>query len=260
MTDLTPVTRELVLSDGVKVTLEERGSGRPILLLHGGAGPKNLAGFAAALAPTARVLVPTHPGFARTPRPPSLARVADLARLYAELLTQLDLKDVLVVGQSMGGWIAAELAARAPSRLRGIALLNAVGILVEGHPIVDAFALSPVELSALSFHDPGRFRIDFSKFTPDELAAVTAGREALAVYAGNPYMHDPTLLRRLSDLRVPALVIWGESDRVVDLEYGRAWAKALPGARFEPVPKAGHFPHVEQPERVLGLLRDFDTH
>jgi pimeloyl-ACP methyl ester carboxylesterase len=249
-------SRDVETADGVSIHVEEQGSGRPILLLHGGAGPKSMAGFAAMLAKGAHVIVPTHPGFMRTARPTWLDSVSDLALAYADLLEALDLNDVLVIGQSMGGWIASELGARNCSRIGGIVLVNAVGVFVEGHDIADPFKLSPAELSALAFHDPSRFPIDPSKLGPDELANMAANRAALAIYSA-PHMYDPKLLRRLRRVSVPSMVVWGESDRIVDLEYGRAFAAALPNARFEPIAKSAHFPQLEQPERLLELVLNF---
>ena len=256
MTPQTPVTsdirtREVELADGLRITLEERGQGRPMLVLHGGSGPRLMAPLAAALAPQAHVLLPTHPGFGQTPRPEWCDTVADLAMAYSDLLARLDLRDVLVIGQSMGGWIASEMVLRGDPRVSGVVLLNAVGVLVEGHPIADALSLSPAQLSALSFHNPERFRIDPSTMSPEQLAGLAANRAALAAYASSPYMHDPKLLRRLKRAHVPALVLWGESDGVVDVEYGRAFAGGFRQSQFERVPKAGHFPHLEQPEQVL---------
>ncbi len=216
-----------------------------------------MAGFAALLAKRgARVIVPTHPGFMRTARPAWLDSVSDLALAYADLLEALDLKDVLVMGQSMGGWIASELGARNCPRIGGIVLINAVGVFVEGHEIADPFKLSPAELSALAFHDPSKFAIDPSKLGPDALANMGANRAALAVYS-SPQMYDPKLLRRLRRVSVPSMVVWGESDRVVDLEYGRAFAAAIPNARFEPIAKSAHFPQLEQPEQLLELVWNF---
>src|SRR5205807_8286986 len=115
--------------------------GLPILVLHGGGGPLTVAGLAEALSTRAHVLVPTHPGFAGEPRPEWYNSIDDLAITYLDLLERLDLRDVMVVGSSIGGWIAAEMAVRDTSRLSSIVLVDAVGIQVEGHPIADVFPL-----------------------------------------------------------------------------------------------------------------------
>ena len=132
----------------VSVTIEERGEGHPFLLLHGGGGPLTVSGFAAVLAGDgrARVITPTHPGFGGTPRPDSLTTVRDLAVLYTRLLAELDLKEVTVIGNSIGGWIGAEMVLADASRIGGLAVVDGVGIEVEGHPVADFFSLTPREI------------------------------------------------------------------------------------------------------------------
>lgn len=246
---------KISLPDGIALQLSDTGRGKPVLLLHGGAGPRLMQSLATALAEGARVLLPTHPGFLGTPCPDWLDRVDDLALVYADLLDTLDLRDVLVIGNSLGGWIAASLALLAPQRLRGVVLMNACGIRVEGHAVTDVSKLAPPQLADLAYHEPDKFRIDPTKLSADDLAAFASNGAMMNRLCNTPYMHDPKLARRLRRATLPALVIWGESDRIVDVGYGRAFAKAFANGRFELVEKAGHMPHLEQPERVLALLQ-----
>ena len=243
--------------DGLNVRIDERGSGRPILVLHGGGGPQTVAGLAAALSTKAHVLTPTHPGFAGEPRPEWFNSIDDIAIAYLDLLERLNLRDVIVIGSSMGGWIASEMAVRDTTRLSSIVLMDAAGIQVEGHEIVDVFPLTPAELSALSFHNPAAFRIDPTTLSAEQRAAAAANFQALAVYSGTQNMSDPKLRRRLARVNIPVLVVWGESDRVIDPDYGRAYAQSFPHARFALIPEAGHLPQIEQPERLLALLSEF---
>ena len=257
LSPFTPQTRIETFADGLTVRIDERGSGRPLLVLHGGGGPQSVSGFAAAVSEHAHVLSPIHPGFAGEPRPEWFNSIDDLALTYLELLERLDLHEVMVVGFSIGGWIASELAVRDTTHLGSIVLVDAVGIQVEGHQIADVFPLTPGELSALSYHNPAAFRIDPATFRPDQVAAMAANFQALGVYGREPGMHDPKLRRRLGRVRIPALVVWGESDGVVDPDYGRAYAQSLPNARFKLIPEAGHVPQIEQPERLLTLVWEF---
>ncbi len=257
LSPFTPQTRIETFADGLTVRIGERGSGRPLLVLHGGGGPQSVSGFAAAVSEHAHVLSPIHPGFAGEPRPEWFNSIDDLALTYLELLERLDLHEVMVVGFSIGGWIASELAVRDTTHLGSIVLVDAVGIQVEGHQIADVFPLTPGELSALSYHNPAAFRIDPATLRPDQVAAMAANFQALGVYGREPGMHDPKLRRRLGRVRIPALVVWGESDGVVDPDYGRAYAQSLPNARFKLIPEAGHVPQIEQPERLLTLVWEF---
>ncbi|MEU6506031.1 alpha/beta hydrolase [Streptomyces sp. NPDC046942] len=258
----TTRTITLTLDSGdvdLSFTVDERGSGHPFLLLHGGGGPQTVTGFAALLAEQrpARVITPVHPGFGGTPRPDWLSDVPALAQVYVRLLDELGLEDVTVVGNSIGGWIAAEIALLGSDRISGVVLVNAAGIQVPGHPVADPFTLTPAELSALSFHDVEKFRIDPSAFSDEQRAVAAANRAALQVYSGPHAMADPTLRERLAKVTCPVLVAWGESDQVVDTEYGRAYAAAIPGAGFELLPRTGHMPQIETPEQLLLSVWDF---
>lgn len=240
----------------VPVTIDERGSGRTVLLLHGGAGPASVSAFADLLAERTgtRVMTPVHPGFGGTPRPTTLSTVAGLAEVYAGLLDTLDLDDVTVIGNSVGGWIAAELALRHSPRVARIALVDAVGIDVPGRPVADFFALTPDQIAEHSYYDPSKAVIPDPATLPQAAREVLLGnRAALAIYGGD--MTDAGLLTRLHSIDVPALVIWGEADRIADPDYGRAYAAAIPGARFVLLDRTGHVPQIETPETLLDALR-----
>ncbi len=251
-------TRTESFADGLTVRFEERGdSGRPILILHGGGGTQTVLSIAAGL-DKAHVLVPTHPGFEGQPRPEWFNSIDDLALTYLELLERLNLRDVLVIGSSVGGWIASAMALRdIQQRIGGLVLVNGVGIVVDGHPVPDVSTLAPQDLAALSFHNPAAFRIDPATITPEQIAGRRANTETLYVYDSERLGGDPKLQRHLRHVKIPVLVAWGESDRVADLEYGRVYAQSFPNARFEPIPEAGHLPQIEQPERLNDLMRKF---
>lgn len=240
------------------VTYNDRGQGRPFLLLHGGGGPLTVNAFADLLATErpARVITPTHPGFAGTPRPESLTTVRDLAALYAGLLSDLDLRGVTVVGNSIGGWIASEMALLDTSRIGGLVLVDAVGIKVVGHPVVDFFSLTPRQVAEASYHDPDRFGVDPTKLPAEALQAMVGNRAALTVYAG-VQMYDESLDSRLSGVTVPTLVLWGDSDRIADADYGRAFAAAIPGAEFKVLSDTGHLPQIETPAQLLEAIWSF---
>ena len=244
----------------VDVTVAEHGAGQPILLLHGGGGPQTVLRFAAALAEDprthARVLTPTHPGFHCTSRPDALDSVSGLAALYVALLDSLDLHDVTVVGNSIGGWIAAEIALLGSDRVSSYVLIDAVGIEVAGHPIIDFFSLPIDQIADYSYHRPDAFRVDRSVLPPAGQALMASNREALVVYAGTA-MSDSTLGERLAGIAAPTLVVWGESDRIADPDYGRAYADAIPDATFELLTEAGHLPQLETPEKLIGTVSAF---
>ena len=247
-------TRQELFADDLALTFDDVGSGPAVLVLHGGGGPLTVARFVEAMAANARVIAPVHPGFGGTPRPDDFDSIEKLADAYAALLERLALTDVLVIGLSIGGWIANALALRAGERLRGVVLVDGAGIVVDGEACADVFSLTPQQLSALSYHDPARHGIDPSKLTDVQKAGMAANMRTLAVYGRARDMGDPQLRARLAHVRVPVLVVWGESDRVVTPAYGRAVAESFPDARLEIITQCGHMPQIEQPQRLLELV------
>ena len=144
-------------------------------------------------------------------------------------------------------------------RISSAVLLDAVGIGVEEHPVADVSGRSVPEIQALSFHDPTAFRVDPATMTDAQKAIMGGNGKALAVYAGSSAMADPTLLGRLGGINIPTLVLWGESDRIVVPAYGRAYAAAIPGGRFEVLPATGHVPQMETPDLVVQTIWDSDV-
>ncbi|MFJ1709072.1 alpha/beta fold hydrolase [Kitasatospora sp. NPDC088346] len=257
----TSTTRTIDLPGGFAVTIQEFGEntdGTGVLVLHGGAGPRSMAGFAAALSQHAYVVVPTHPGFDGTPRPESTDTVADLATAYLDLLDVLDLRGVMVAGSSVGGWIAAETALRDNAgRISCLTLLASTGIAPEPPlQLANPAELGPARTGELAFHNP-QLRPNPAALGPEQLAAMAANQRVLAVYAGDPFCYDPKLRGRLHRVSVPVLVIAGEQDGIAPLEYERALADTFPRATFQPIAQAGHFPHIEQPAAVFEAIGDF---
>jgi pimeloyl-ACP methyl ester carboxylesterase len=255
-----PVASSVISVRGIDIELIEHGAGRPVLFLHPGIGIEPDAPALLKLAARYRVLAPIHPGFGRSEVPKSFDTVDDLAYFYLDLLDQLSLSNVIVVGVSLGGWIAAELAIKSTARLSHLVLANAVGIKVgdrEHRDIVDIYAITEDEFLKLAYHDPTRGKRDYKSMPDGDVIAVARNREATARYGWSPYMHNPKLKGRLHRIAIPTLVLWGMSDRVLTEAYGRAYCAAIPGARFEPIANAGHFPHVEQPDQFAEKIFTF---
>ncbi len=246
--------------EGTRIDMIECGAGRPLLFLHAENGIEPAAAAIEELAKAAHVFAPTHPGFGRSELPAGMRSVDDLSYFYLDLLDQLDLRDITVVGVSLGAWIAAEIAVKSTARMARLVMANAVGIKVgdrESRDIADIFALTDQEYLELTYCDPSVGQRDYKALPDAEVLAAARAREATARFAWNPYFHDPRLKSRLHRIRIPTLFLWGSHDRMLSEAYGRAYCAIVPGARFEVIDRAGHFPHQEQPkvfaERVLAF-------
>ncbi len=246
---------------GVQLEIVERGQGRPIILLHGEDGLDPKAPFLDLLAAHGRVIAPSHPGFGHSPDAETIDTIDDLAYLYLDLLAEQDLREAIVIGFSLGGWIAAEMAVKSTDRLAKLVLVAPVGIKVgdrETRDIPDIFALRPDEVARLQYHDRARAVVDYTTLSDDALTVIARNREATALYGWEPYFHNPKLRQRLPRINIPTLLLWGASDRFITPGYyGAAYRDAIPGARLEIIERAGHFPHLEQPEAFVERVRKF---
>jgi pimeloyl-ACP methyl ester carboxylesterase len=246
--------------NGIRVECVERGSGEPLLFLHPGIGLDRADAALDRLAERAGVIAPSHPGFGRSEQPRGFDTIDDLAYFYLDLLDARDLRGVTVVGVSLGGWIAAEMAVKSSGRIARLVLANAVGIKVGDRTtrdIADIFAMTEDDLNAHLYFDPKAAARDFAAMPEAEVRIIARNREATARYAWSPYMHDPKLKGRLHRIRIPTLFLWGSADRVLSQAYGRAYCAAIPGAQFELIEGAGHFPHVEAPEEFARRIFAF---
>ena len=253
-------TPSMISVNGIRIEMIERGSGRPLLFLHPGIGIDAGAPVLDRLAAGGRLLAPSHPGFGASEGPKHMTTVDDLSYFYLDLMDQLDLRDATVVGVSFGAWVAAAIAIKSTARIARLVMANAVGIKVgdrETRDIADIFALTDPQLNEIAYWDPKIAARDYKAMPVAAVTAIARNREALGRYGWQPYMHDPKLKGRLHRIRIPTLFLWGTHDRILTETYGRAYCAAIPGARFELIDKAGHFPHVEQPQifadRVLAF-------
>jgi pimeloyl-ACP methyl ester carboxylesterase len=205
-----------------------------------------------------QTITPTHPGWDGTPRPAWVSGIGKLAQTYLRYLYAAGLHDVLVVGSSIGGWIAVEMAVRdTECRIGGLVLIDAVGIAVAGEPILNVFENPPPSVFEATFYDSAKFAPNAATMTDERVAQQRSNMETLRALAGEPYMHDPGLLERINGVHIPTLVLWGAADGVATPAYGRAYAAAFADARFETIEHAGHLPHVEQPEATFAFIDDF---
>ena len=254
------LTRTTIKIAGADLELFDSGEGAPLFWLHGGQGFDPRQEFVALFAAQHRLIVPSHPGFGSSSLPEWLDNIDDIAHLYLELLHRLELKQVDIVGCSIGGWIAAEIATKTPERIRRLVMVGPVGVKVgrsDTLDIPDIFAMPQDAVNRLLFHDPAHMKRDPSGMSDDELAVMARNRETLALLTWEPWMHNPKLKHRLHRVDVPALFVRGESDGLVSQNYLEAYARLLPRSRTTVIPGAGHAPHLEQPQAFVSAVLQF---
>jgi pimeloyl-ACP methyl ester carboxylesterase len=250
----------MVAVAGPDLEVIERGQGSPILYLHGGAGIALDLPFVERLAKVRRVIAPSHPGFGRSSLPDWIDSVDDIAHIYLELMERMGLARLDLVGFSIGGWIAAEIATKVPERLVRLALIGPVGVKTgsaDKLDIPDVFAMPQTQLNILRFHDPRKNPVDLGAMSEEELHIVARNAETLALLTWEPYMHNPKLRHRLHRVGAPTLFLRGASDGIVSAEYLERYAALLPKARIETIAEAGHLPHVEQLDATAAKVLEF---
>jgi pimeloyl-ACP methyl ester carboxylesterase len=244
----------------VDLEIHRGGAGKPLVFLHGAGGFNPSAPFAKMLARQFDVIAPIHPGFGTSSLPFWMDCVDDFVHAQLDVLDKLDLRDVTLVGASLGGWVAADLATKNTSRISRIVLVSPVGIKVgprDKLDIPDIFATSAADLQKLTYADPEKFRFDPSKMSDEALRVIARNRETMALVAWEPYMHNPKLKHRLHRIDRPTLILRGAQDGLVSQDYVEAYAKLIPGARCELIANAGHSPQNEQPEAFVERVQRF---
>jgi pimeloyl-ACP methyl ester carboxylesterase len=253
-----PFKQENVDVRGTGITLKRGGEGRKLLYLHGANGAAGVRPFMEMLAKSYEVLVPEHPGFGGSDEPEWLDTIHDLAYFYLDFLEKFDLRGVHLVGSSLGGWLALEIAVRDATRLRALTVVGPLGIYVPNVKRGDIFLWSPEERVRNLFYD--------QKLADQMLAQPASPAQAelevknlytMARLAWEPRMFDPHLTKWLHRIKVPAQIIWGDSDKVLPVAYAAEFQKLIPGARVDIVKQCGHLPHTEKPEEFARLVKDF---
>jgi pimeloyl-ACP methyl ester carboxylesterase len=265
MTSTTvPWKSETVHVAGIALHLARAGTGAPLLVLHHDIGSPEALPFYDALAQHFSVLRPSHPGYDRSARPDWMRNVRDVSVVYQSLLAGIEATReagrLSVVGLGFGGWIAAEMATMAPRAFRRLVLVGAMGVKPERGEIADQALVSYIDYVRRGFADQAAFdRIYGAEPSTPTLEQWDLNREMTFRIAWKPYMYNPTLPHLLGGVATPTLVVWGRDDRIVPLECGERYAKALGDARLEIVEGAGHFVEMEKPEALASLVTRFVT-
>jgi pimeloyl-ACP methyl ester carboxylesterase len=240
------------------IKVHRAGHGPPVLFLHGAGGLTQWPPFFDALADGYELLVPEHPGFGASDDPAWIRNVPDMAMFYLELLETMGLEKIHLVGHSLGGWIASEILVRDRARFQSLTLLAPAGIRVEGVPAGDTFIWAPEETVRNLFHDQAfAERLLAMQPTEEQMDILLKNRFTVTKLAWQPRWFDPDLERWLHRIKLPALVVWGDDDKVMPPAYAARWRERLPDARIEMVAECGHLPHIEKADIVIRQVREF---
>ena len=261
-----------LLVQGRNVQLYEAGNGDPLVYFHGMADMHGAAAdpfpFHDALAGTFKLIAPAHSGCVGSDEDDTLESIDDLVFHTLELLDELGLDRANIVGNSIGGWLAAEIAARNPERVNKLVLIGATGLFVSGSPIADLFmAVQPrdggiADLRSTLFAD-GEGDLAQSLF-PDHHIDKPQGMRRYQIYRFSsrigfkpPYFYHAKLRDRLHRFKGPALVLWGDNDRFVPPTHAAAYGEALPGSNVEMIDGGGHAVILEAPTMVADKIAAF---
>jgi len=216
--------------------------------------------FLAELAKRHQLIIPQPPGFGRSERPDWVSSPDDIAYMFLDLLEAEGLRGLPVVGLSLGGWIALEMAVKDAGAFSKIALVNPLGVKAGGvldRDFQDIWTLHPSKVAALKWHDQAHAKRDFAAMSEEEVSIYARNIESFARFCWDPYMHNPKLKIRLHRVKSPTLVLWGENDGVAKAELGKALASEIPGAKFDTIAAAGHYPQIERSDAVLAKIEAF---
>jgi pimeloyl-ACP methyl ester carboxylesterase len=241
------------------VRLRRDGAGERLLFLHGAGGWPAWGPFMQDLAGRYDVLLPEHPGFGLSDNPSWIRNVADVAMYYLDFLDALDGPPVHLIGHSLGGWIAAELAVRSCARLRSLTLIAPAGVRVKGLVCGDNFIWSREEYARNLFYDQALSEQELARVPTEEEADIELTNRYMATKLGwEPRWYGPSLETWLHRIRIPTLVLWGRDDKLFPADYAKAWAAQIPDVRVEIIPECNHRPQIERPDvaaqKVLAFL------
>lgn len=261
-TEAQPWTEEVTDLAGSKVQLVKGGYGEPLLVLHDEMGHPGWLQWHRELSQDNTLYIPSHSGFGGTPLVEWILGMRDLAGWYLEVLDDLGLEQVNLLGISLGGWLAAEMAAMSPRSFKKMVLVGPAGIRPPSGEIYDMFLVVSKEFITAGFHDPANVA-EFQQICPEEpspeqVESWEANREAASRLSWRPYMYDPSLphlLHRVKNL--PTQIVWGRQDRIVPLSAGEAYQQAIRGSSLTVVENCGHHPEIEKPGEFVNLVRDF---
>lgn len=244
---------------GTKIRLLKGGKGDPLFFFHGASGLEEWGEVFDELSKNYTVYSPEHPGFGLSDIDDNIDSVEDLAYFYLDMINDLKLENVSLMGSSLGGWLAVEMAIISPHIINKLVLIDAAGVRVEGVKVPDIFMMKPSELTENAYHSEEikRELIDSMDEEAELETEVLKNRMATAHLAWSPYFHNPKILNRIHRVTMPTHIIWGKEDKIFPVQYGEKYNELIPQSTIEIIEEAGHLPHKEKPEQFLNTVKSF---
>lgn len=252
--------RSTITVNDTQVEVYSAGAGPALLYLHGPEGSWKWKPFHEELARTHKVYVPSMPGFNGTQRPGWVATITDVAHFMQHVGQTLGLDRYILMGASMGGWVAAEMAAMSHPQLSGLVLVDPAGIKPQKKEIAEIFMVGADTREKLRFHAPSQVD-DYGQYiralTEEETDIEYSNREMASRICWRPYMHNPSLPHYLKKVTTPTLIIWGRQDAIIPVECGELYKQALDNASLTIIDNCGHSPHYEKPQEFHAAVGEF---
>ena len=245
---------------GTGVQMFSGGSGPPLLYLHGAGGNAGWQPYHESLAQNYTVYAPSQPGFNGTERPEWISTINDLVHFNLHMVKLLALEQYVLMGSSMGGWVAAEMAAMDQHNLKGLVLIDAAGIRPKQGEIAEIFMVSAQTRANQRFYDtsqvPNYDQLS-REMTPEEALVDHSNREMASRLCWRPYLYNPSLPHYLAKVSTPTLVVWGKQDAIIPVECGELYQQALPNAKLQVIDRCGHSPQIEKPDEFINVVTQF---
>jgi len=263
---VTAVSAELLPTRVGKVQVRRGGTGSPLVYLHSAMGEGEGLALFDALAGSFALVAPVFPGFGESEGIEQIDDMEDATFHLLDVLDTLGLDAPAVVGTSLGGWMAAELATRYPDRVGRLVLVNPAGLYIQGAEIKDIFGRGPDEMAEDLFADQSQpmavmmkafAQMDPADVTFEMVAPQYQMLAAVARLGWDPYLHDPKLRKRLHRVTAPTLVVRGAQDTLIPAAHAETYVSEIPGARLETVEGAAHLLPIEKPAELAALVGSF---
>ena len=261
MADKANWTEEKLRVGDAELNVIKGGSGKPLLVLHGELGYPGWLQWESALAARRTLWIPMHPGFGKSPIQDWIMDVRDLGAFYSRFIREHKLTPADVIGFSLGGWIAAEMAVANPAQFSKMILVGATGLRPPAGEIMDMFTVTArayLNRNVLDQQGPEFQRMFGGEQTPEQFEAWEDARAETARIAWKPYMYTQSMEHLLENVvGLPTLLLWGKQDPVVPLASAELYHKKIAGSKLVTFDKCGHMPAVEKPDEFVAEVLKF---